>query len=184
LIFRNAKVVLRAFEPEDAPALHAYLSRPELVGRRYLPWKFPDLAPLAHKQAEEIYAHWIGQEKALNLAVTDAVTSDLIGHAYADWGWDPHAPDLAVVIDPPFQRLGYGSAALALLLQYLFEHTPAHNLSAWIADWNQPALDFAARHGFQAAGRLRWAGLRQGQPFDFVILDLLRPEWAAAQAGR
>jgi RimJ/RimL family protein N-acetyltransferase len=48
--FRGERVILRAFESEDVPALHAYLNHPELAGRRYIPWDFPNEFPLAKKQ--------------------------------------------------------------------------------------------------------------------------------------
>jgi RimJ/RimL family protein N-acetyltransferase len=38
--FETDRLRLRAFEPEDLPALHTYLNYPEMIGRRYLPWRF------------------------------------------------------------------------------------------------------------------------------------------------
>ena len=36
-VFETNKIQLRPFCPDDAPALHDYLSHPELAGRRYIP---------------------------------------------------------------------------------------------------------------------------------------------------
>jgi RimJ/RimL family protein N-acetyltransferase len=176
-IFQGSTITLRPFEPDDVPALEAYLNHPELTGRRYIPWAFSELAPLSRKQVEEISQKWAGEEKSLPLAVVRRETGELIGHAECDWGWDPHCPSLAVVVAPPQQRRGYGSEVLGLLLRYLFAYTPAHTVSCWIADWNQPARQFAARHGFQENGQMRRAGVRQGEYFDVIVADMLRSEW-------
>lgn len=168
---------MRPFEPQDAPALQAYLNRAELAGRRYVPWGFSEEAPLSSAQVASIITRWGEEEAGLNLAVTLREGGDLIGHALCEWEWDPHAPFTAVVIHPDHQRRGYGSEVLGLLLRYLFYHTPAHNVSSEIASWNLPALVFAGKLGFREAGRNRREGLRGGAYFDGVVVDLLRHEW-------
>jgi RimJ/RimL family protein N-acetyltransferase len=175
--FQGDTVALRPFEPDDASALAAYLNHPDLVGRRYIPWAFSETAPLSHQQVQVIIQKWGEAEKSLQLAVVHAESGNLIGHAESDWNWDPHSPSVSVVIAPAHQRKGFGSEAIRLQLSYLFEHTPAHVVSCWIADWNQAALEFAAYHGFQVAGRMRRAAMRQGRYYDVVVTDLLRSEW-------
>jgi RimJ/RimL family protein N-acetyltransferase len=180
-LFQGDTVVLRPFEADDVAALLIYLNHPDLAGCRYVPWGIPELAPLSRRQGEDIYQKWSQKEKGLLLAVVQRESGSLIGHAECDWQWDPHCPSLSVVIAPVQRRHGYGSEALHLLLNYAFAYTPAHVVSAWMADWNQPARQFAARHGFREAGRMRRVGLRQGSYFDLVVADLLRREWLAAQ---
>jgi RimJ/RimL family protein N-acetyltransferase len=182
--FQSQHVSLRPFESGDVPALAAYLNHPALAGRRYLPWGFPELAPLSEKQVDAIYQKWAKAEKGLQMAVSLRATGQLVGHAGCDWGWDPHCPDLSVVIAPSHQRLGYGTQALELLLGYLFGHTAAHTVSGWVLDWNEPARQFADQRGFHACGRMRRAGIRKGQPFDALVLDMLQAEWQARKGGR
>ncbi len=67
------------------------------------------------------------------------------------------------------------------MLRYLFDNGVAHNVACWIAEWNEPGLQFAARHGFQRNGRMRRAGVRQGRYYDVIITDVLRPEWLARE---
>ncbi len=175
--FRNETIALRAFEPEDVPALQAYLNHPDLVGRRYIPWAFPEIFPLSRKQVEGVYNRWAEEENETHLAVVSRQSQELIGHAEADWGWDPHCPSVSLVIAPDHQRQGYGSAVINLLLRYLYETTPAHNVSCWVTDWNEPGRRFLRVHGFRESGRMRRAGIRQGRYFDVIIMDILRPEW-------
>jgi RimJ/RimL family protein N-acetyltransferase len=189
-LFHTGRLLLRPFETVDLPALQAYLNHPQLEGRRYLPWGFPDIAPLSGKQVEKVFEKWAEAEKALNLAIlaiNDPASSEpqLVGHAFCDWDWDPLSTSVGVVISPDNQRRGYGSETLNLLLAYLFERTPANNVSCWMADWNQAAVSFAKKHNFQESGRSRREGLRDGAYYNEIVMDLLRAEWPgrAAQGG-
>jgi RimJ/RimL family protein N-acetyltransferase len=177
-------VVLRAFEPGDAPALIAYLNDPALEGRRYLPDGFSDLAPLSARHGEGILDHWHKESRSWTLAVTEASSGALLGHARADWEWDPHCPTAGIVVAPSHQRQGFGSAALAIALAFLFEETPAHVVSMWIASWNEPALAFALQNGFSEAGRRPRGGLHAGAFYHDVAFDLLRGEWKTRKEAR
>ena len=136
--FQGANIALRPFEPEDVPGLREYLNHPALAGRRYIPWGFPEVAPLSLRQAKAIYEKWAEEEKGLQLAIVRSGSAELIGHAACDWGWDPLSPSLEVVVAPPHQGQGSGSEVLELLLRYLFDYTPAHSAGCWIAEWNEP----------------------------------------------
>jgi RimJ/RimL family protein N-acetyltransferase len=195
--FVGETVSLRPFEPDDVKALQEYLNHPDLMGRRHVPWGLPEFLPLIEPQVHSILERWAAEERSVVLAIDAHIqkqawglsgessqVSVLVGHAEFSWGWDPHAPSVSVVIDPEHQRKGYGSEALFLLLQHLFAFTPAHNVSCWIADWNEAALGFAAANGFQSAGHMRRAGLYEGRAFDLVITDILRPEFQQRAAER
>ncbi len=177
--FEGETITLRPFEPDDVPALQTILNHPDLAGRRQIPWQFPEVAPLSCQQVGSIVQRWGAAEKALHLAVELRESEGLIGHAECDWGWDPHCPSVSVVIAPAHQRQGYGSEVIHLLLRYLFDYTAAHNIGCWIAEWNLPALRFAAHHRFRMNGRMRRAGIHKGSYYDLIVADILRPEWPA-----
>jgi RimJ/RimL family protein N-acetyltransferase len=181
--FSSKSIELRPFTPDDLEALMAYLNHPELTGRRYIPWEFPDDIPLSHSQVEGILKKWGEKKKGFVLGIILRETGALIGHAEADWQWDSHCPDIGMAIDPTHQRQGYGTEVLILLLTYLFDHTPAHNVAAGFAVWNEAAREFAAKNGFTESGTIRRDGIRDGDYFDAVIVDILRPEWKAIQGG-
>jgi RimJ/RimL family protein N-acetyltransferase len=182
-LFQSAQLSLRPFEPDDVPALAAYLNHPDLTGRRYIPWTFPELAPLSQQQVQGIVQKWSQVEKGLQLAVVRRQGQELIGHGGCDWSWDPHCPSLSVVVAPAHQRQRYASRVLSLLLRYLFEYTPAHVVTCWVADWNLEGFQFAVHHGFRQAGRMRRAGIRQGKYYDLIVQDLLRSEWQQSGGG-
>ena len=183
-LFESQTIVMRPFEAGYRPALQAYLNHPDLAGRRYVPWGYPELAPLSEDQVEQIIQEWNESKKGFHLAVIQRESSNLIGHIECDWEWDPHCPSISLVIGPPFQHRGYGGQVLQLQLGYLFDYTPAHTVTAWISDWNQDGLAFFSKHGFKNAGRMRRTGIHRGKYTDLVVMDILRREWLAGQGGR
>jgi RimJ/RimL family protein N-acetyltransferase len=182
--FREGGVTLRAFEPSDVAALHAYLNTPELTGRRYLPDGVPDFAPLSARQVEGVIEQWQKETKSWTLAIVDPASGELVGHVRADWEWDPHCPSAFVVVAPAYQQRGVGAAAFGLAVGFLFRETPAHNVSGWAASWNEPALTFLSRMGFKEQGRRPCGGVHDGHLYSDVAFDLLRPEWLAAEEKR
>jgi ribosomal-protein-alanine N-acetyltransferase len=181
--FSSMLVELRPLTADDLPTIAAYLNHPELTGRRYTPWGFPNEVPLSPKQVEGILSKWGEKEKGFVLGIVDQEKGALIGHVESSWGWDPYNPDVSIVIAPPHQRQGLGSETLRLVLTFLFEHTPAHNVAGGFPDWAESARQFAAKHGFKESGTIRRDGIRNRAYFDTIIVDLLRPEWKAMQGG-
>ncbi|MEW6716399.1 MAG: GNAT family protein [Chloroflexota bacterium] len=179
--FQSKRIFLRAFEKDDLPALHEYLNHAEIIGRRYIPWEISDVLPLSTSDIEKVIAKWAEGEKQANLAIIERTQGELIGHACFSWSWDPHCPDLSLVIAPKYQRKGYGSETLKLILDYLFQNTLAHNVSGWIADWNMPARQFVQKHGFKEVGTIRRDGIRNGKYYNLIQVDILKPEWKAKQ---
>lgn len=181
LPFRGKKIELRPFEPEDAPRLRVIINHPSLSGRRHLPDEMPEYAPLSTANVDKMLNKWEDHKNGYNLAIESLKDMTVVGYAECEWGWDPRQPNVSVVIDPEYQRRGWGGEALRLLLRWLFDYTPAHVVTAWIADWNEAGLAFAKHFNFKNAGSYRHAGLREGKPYDLVVHDLLKEEW---QAGR
>jgi len=173
------RIVLRAFESTDLEAVRAYLNEASMIGRRYIPWKIRDHAPLAAKQIEGVLEAWAEEKKGFTLAVELRETGELIGHAGCNWHWDTHCPGISLAISPSHQRVGLGAEVARLLLGYLFENSPAHNVSGWASDWNEPAIAFARSLGFSESGRIPRCGIRDGRFVEDVMLDILRPEWEA-----
>lgn len=182
--FSRDGILLRAFEPADVPTLHAYVNDPALAGRRYLPDGISDLAPISLRQVESVIERWQKEDEAWTLAIVDVASGTVVGHARADWEWDPHCPSTCVVVAPGHQRRGIGSVALAIAVDFLFEETPAHVVNGWASSWNEPALAFAVHSGFSEAGRRPRGGVHDGAYFSEVAFDLLRPEWASRTVTR
>ena len=71
--FASERLSLRALESSDAEALQDYLNEPELIGRRYLPWRIPDVAPLSREQVEGILETWAKENDCGVVALSSGV---------------------------------------------------------------------------------------------------------------
>ena len=180
MFFQTEQIKLRPFELDDAPALRAFINHPKLSGRRYIPQGYPGEVPLSMDQVESIIKKWGAEKREAHLGIDLTDKQELIGHAEFEWSWDPLAPWISVVIARPYQRRGYGTQVAQLILSYLFENSPTHSVSGWMADWNRAARSFARRLGFKENGRSRREGYRQGAYYDGILVDILRSEYQSA----
>jgi len=182
-LFSGERLYLRAFESEDVSALHTYLNHDLLRGRRYIPRSISNDLPLSVAQVEAVIEQLSKAEKQFHLAVVATGIDKVIGHVNCDWGWDPHCPHISLIIAPDYQRQGYGTEVLNLLLSYLYEHTQAHSVGGGMAEWNLAAREFSKKHGFKESGKMRRVGLRKGEYYDWIGVDILRPEWQALKGA-
>jgi RimJ/RimL family protein N-acetyltransferase len=177
MYFQTEQIKLRPFEPEDLIALKAYLNHPKLGGRRYLPRGYPEDVPLSMSQVEGLIKKWGEEAREAHLGIEQTEKNELIGHAEFEWSWDPVAPWMSIVIARPYQRLGYGTQVAQLVMEFLFENTPAQSISGWMASWNQAGRSFSEKLGFKESGRSRREGFRQGAYYDGILVDILRSEY-------
>lgn len=86
--------------------------------------------------------------------------------------------DLSVVLGPVEARgQGYGSEAIALILDYGFERLGLYRIGLSVFEFNEAAISTYERLGFRKEGRLRQAVERNGVLYDALLMSLLRPEW-------
>ena len=85
--------------------------------------------------------------------------------------------EIAIGLFPEVRGRGIGTAAQALLVEYLFEHTRAERIQVTTDPGNAAELAAVERVGFQLEGRIRRAQWRGGSWHDQLLLSLLREEW-------
>ena len=169
---------LRTAEPDDVEALLGYLNHPDLAEDRQLGDRIP--FPLAKEEVAKQLKEVSDTGRTLVIE-TEGV---IIGHVEIDWWWDALAPGIGIAVDPFHRRRGHGRAAASMAIEYLFQQTPAHVVTAEVADWNSPGLAFAESMGFKRAGAFRRAVKRKSRWHEVVAFDLLRREWEAENAAR
>jgi RimJ/RimL family protein N-acetyltransferase len=72
---------------------------------------------------------------------------------------------------------GYGSEALTLWVDYLFENSEIHRLALESWSFNPRMIRVAEKLGFRHEGRLREAQRWRGEWLDKLQFGLLRSEW-------
>ena len=92
---------------------------------------------------------------------------------------------LGVLIgNPKYQRKGYGTEALKLILDYGFSFLNLRNISLSVFEYNEPAYNLYKNIGFKEVGRLRKAVEIMGKTYDIIIMDMLKEEFQSVYIKR
>jgi len=107
------------------------------------------------------------------------VSDRVLGFARLDWiEWSQGVGSISLGIGELDERgKGYGSDALRLLLRYAFGELNLFRLGATVPEYNQVALRFFGKAGFEVEARRREALHRDRKRWDLIYLGLLREEW-------
>ena len=76
---------------------------------------------------------------------------------------------------------GLGTEAKHLLLEYAFDRLGLHMVRSYVFAPNTRSASALRKQGYRDAGRVRWAGFKDGKLADFFLFDLLAEEWRAAR---
>lgn len=174
----SGPVTLRALESEDLDRVVGYLAHRAAWGVRGL--RGDRLGPMSRAEIRSRVEDWPKKEQGQFLAIE--VSDELVGHVEMGWDWDAISPHVWVFVAPEHRRLGYGSAAARMSIDWLFNHMPAATVQAWVAEPAAGAVVFAQSVGFVPVGRVRRTGIKDGAYYDDIPLQILRDEWEAARA--
>lgn len=170
-------VYLSPMNAEDAEKYVAWLSSAETTD---------GLGQTANVVSLESEKEWIaknssGKEFAIVLNENDA----LIGNCGFNWT-DPakRSGEIGIFIgDKENRGKGYGSEAIALLLEFGFNVLNLHSVSLNFYSFNEQAAACYKKCGFREAGRKREAYFCNGKYHDILTMDILEDEYRNS-AGR
>jgi RimJ/RimL family protein N-acetyltransferase len=86
---------------------------------------------------------------------------------------------IGIMVAKKFWSSGIAYEAQELLLKFLFEELGLRVVRLWTNSGNPRAIRLAEKAGFQVSMRQRQAVFRQGELYDTIMMDLLRPEYYA-----
>ena len=181
---RTERLLLRPLTPDDAPALVAYQSRPDVC--RYLPYEPRDEQRVAELLADPTRnrSELTDSGQALWLALSRAEDGVLVGDVMLMWhDAEQGAGEVGYVLDPQAHGRGYATEAVRALLGLAFDGLGLHRVVG--------RLD--ARNA-ASAGVLRGAGMRQeahhasdqrvkGEWTDEAVFAILADEWRGPRAA-
>lgn len=146
VVVESARLSLRTFGPDDADALHAYLSVPDIY--RFEPGEPIDRLE-ARRRAEE------RSTSSSFVALELRSEAKVIGHL----SWHPVEPahlrtwQLGFIVDPRFQRRGYASEATRAWVDHAFARLAVHRVVAHCHPDNVASWRTLERVGFVREGR-------------------------------
>lgn len=86
-----------------------------------------------------------------------------------------------LAILPAYQRKGYATEAIGLVLRYYFGERRYQKVNAEVYSFNKPSITLHERLGFAMEGRLRRMVYTGGEYHDRLIFGMTAEEFAAAE---
>jgi ribosomal-protein-alanine N-acetyltransferase len=175
---------LRGLRPEDAAAWHAYLGDPLVTELT----SYPEMSLAAVQSMIERCREGYAAGSSSTWAVATSSDDQLVGtcgfNALSRYqGWAELAYDLA----RPYWGRGFIAQAVGACLDWAFEQPDFNRVHAFVMVGNERSERVLERARFTREGRLRAFRMCRGQPRDYCVFSILRPEWQqahwAAQQG-
>lgn len=176
----TARLLLKALEVQDAPAVYAYRADPE-VGR-YQSWHpagVPEVAKYIRTMAETGFDRedtWF--QLGMYLKDTRVLIGDLGVHFLPPGS---RQVEIGFTVSPAHQRRGYAAEAVPALIGYLFGTLGKHRVIGSVDPRNAPSIALLEKLGMRREAHFRQSILTpDGRWEDDVIYALLAEEWPAA----
>ncbi len=148
---RTERLRLRRSQPDDAEAISAYRSDPEV--RAHQGWK--DTSPgYIRREIEEMLARTAGEPGGwIQFTVVTADTDELVGDVGMRVDDEPGVVLVGYTISPAQQGKGYATEAVRALVDYAFEKLGADLVRAYAEANNIASIRVAEKVGLPVAER-------------------------------
>jgi ribosomal-protein-alanine N-acetyltransferase len=173
-IERGEHVTLRTVEEEDVPFVQRASANPEI--------RYPLGSPLRNREQVE---GWDTEDTDCFLVCLDDDTGPgqpdegavrpvgVVSVEDADW----KRPELGYWLVPEVHGEGYGTEAVALVVEYVFRSYDTPAIGAGAFAFNDASQGLLESLGFTEEGRRRKYMFIDGQHRDMIQYGLLRQEW-------
>lgn len=176
-MYKGKLTRLRRLEPNDASTIFPFWNNYEL--RQYLPTPLPTSQDELVQFIESVN-NAFAKRKEFTFGIEALNTNTLIGLINLDRiSWiSRHAEvGLFAIFNPEYLGQGYGSDAMIVLLDMAFSVLDLYSVFLWVEAFNEHAINFYTKIGFQIQGKLRELAFRNGKRYDVVFMDILKPEF-------
>jgi RimJ/RimL family protein N-acetyltransferase len=165
------EVILRPIQETDLDDLCRYSTDPEAAGE--FEWTgFKDPKAMRRRWEED---GWLGAEHARLAVVSAGSLAGDVSYKDRSQGVSKGAMyEIGIALFPEHRGHGVGTTAQRLLVEYLFDTTPAHRLEAFTEVDNVAEQRALERVGFEREGVLRRILFRAGAWRDSILYALLR----------
>jgi RimJ/RimL family protein N-acetyltransferase len=166
----DGEIVLRAWEPGDAPAVTAACQDPEIPRWTVVPH------PYTQRHAREFIrgtASDLANGRELALAVVDGDDRLLGAQGISNFDWTDLKAEIGYWMAPDARRRGIGARATRMLAVWALTSLGLERLDLLAHPGNEASQRLAERAGFTREGMLRRYRRRHGVREDLVMFSLL-----------
>jgi aminoglycoside 6'-N-acetyltransferase len=175
VLLSTQRLMLRRFRPEDAAALAAYRSDPEVA--RYQSW----VAPVSLEAARALVAEFAARDPQrpgwFQYGIELEREHVLIGDIGVNLHENRMQAETGFTLAPAYQRRGYATEAVRRVIGHLFDDQGLHRVSAECDARNLRSARLLRRVGFRPEGRRRANTWIKGEWTDDLLFGLLADEW-------
>jgi len=151
---KGARLHLRPLQAYDLADFIAYRKDPDVC-------RYQGFDPFTEKQAKKFIAEQANANfdlvgEWMQIGIEAVKDHRLIGDCAVKFRLDtPQLVELGYTINPQFQRKGFATEAIQLLIQHLFQAQKVHKAIAQVDARNQASLKLLERLGFELEGKFR-----------------------------
>ena len=182
-VIEGERVRLRKVEKQDLPLLHKWANDRDVVAwARFSPEQMSSLAALEKAYEKELHDE---ETERTSYMIEETATSRAIGWCVVRT-WDRKHVSANVGISLGEKDLwgkGYGTEAMSLLLEIVFDHQGWHHAELWTLAENDRAIKSFEKCGFRRVGVEREVAYFSGGYHDVVLMEQLKSEWDARKAS-
>jgi diamine N-acetyltransferase len=169
------RVYLRPLEASDLSRIQKWSNDPEIRALT------GEVKPMSRAEAEAFYDRVNSDEHRVWFIVALTENDRAIGEAgllrmFPAW----RTTDLSIILgERDAWGKGYGTEAINLLLDYAFGYLNFHRVAVGVVGFNEKALRFYEKVGFQREGIQRDGYYYGHKYYDFVMMSVLEDEYRA-----
>lgn len=177
------RIVLREYRLEDIIPMRGWVNDPEIVDLLSDIFLYPQTMNETESYLNSVLEKE-GDHRGFVIAHKD--TDVYIGQIdLFRFDWKNRTAEMGIVIgDKELQGQGYGTEAIGIMLQFVFERLGLNRLQLEVYEYNEAAIRCYLKCGFQEEGRLRERHFIQGKYWDVVCMAVLRSDYNLIKAKK
>ena len=178
---RTERLVLRPFVADDAPAVHAYMSLPDVV--RYLYWEVRSLDDVRDVIGSRAgMSRLAADDDRIYLAAVRVSDDQLLGEIMLRLRSAAHQQvEIGFVFHPDFHGQGYDTEATRAMLYLAFDSGGVHRVFGSTDGRNAASAALLRRLGMREEAHFRHNEIFKGEWGDELVFAILVDEWRASR---
>ncbi|MGP0586651.1 GNAT family N-acetyltransferase [Paenibacillus timonensis] len=170
------RIILREYRKEDLQYMRVWCNDPEIVDNLSDVFLFPHTVNGTEQYLNSILE---GNTQQKGFVIAHKDTEEYIGQIdLFKIDWKNRSTELGIVIGiKKYLGKGYGTEAIKVLQNFVFNRLNLNRLHLELHDFNQRAYRCYVKCGFKEEGRLREKNFVNGRYSDTIYMSILKKEY-------